>query len=99
MLSDIGLERGQEKTLIQFSSVVNSARIVLTHVYNINCALGSHQIMEPCKSCGNLNPDLANTRLGHLGHFLDLLGVTVELLRSCEFWVRIWGLLGQGREV
>ena len=55
--------------------------------------------MEPCKSCGNLNPDLATTRLGHLGHFLDILGVTVELLRSCEFWVRIWGLLGQGREV
>ena len=55
--------------------------------------------MEPCKSCGNLNPDLATTRLGHLGHFLDFLGVTVELLRSCEFWVRIWGLLGQGREV
>ena len=38
MLSDIGLERGQEKTLIQFSSVVNSARIVLTHVQHKLCA-------------------------------------------------------------
>ena len=40
--------------------------------------------MEHCKSCRNLNPDLTATGLGHLGHFLDILGVTVELLRSCE---------------
>ena len=31
--------------------------------------------MEHCKSCRNLNPDLAATGLGHLGHFLDILGV------------------------
>ena len=40
--------------------------------------------MEHCKSCRNLNPDLAATGLGHLGHFLDILGVKLELLRSCE---------------
>ena len=38
--------------------------------------------MEHCKSCRNLNPDLAATGLGHLGHFLDILGV--KLLRRCE---------------
>ena len=46
--------------------------------------------MEHCKSCRNLNPDLAATGLGHLGHFLDILGVkllSVKRLVSRRPWL------------